>query len=338
MKRIHERDYQLDLIKLIAILMVIMIHESSPLFANIDRDVWNGVNLYESISRASVPLFFMVSGALLINKRHDLSDVTSRIKRVLIPLIIWSVIYLTYYSIPSHEKVNFYSLLSKPAAGHLWYVYALIPVYLLAPILSYLYKNSSHNFKLYCICIWIAGSILIPSLNDYGLTLSAYFDLSFLGLYGGYFFLGAFLKETVGNSINKKSIITLMLIGFIISSLAIYALTSHALSRSGSPTPVFYNNYSIPVFASAVFLFCFITNLRLTPSTMLGKALSANSNIVFGIYMVHMLIINIHLSSGLFPNFSTTYIGIPTLTLMVYIISFLICMLISKIKVLKWII
>jgi len=55
-------------------------------------------NIYGSIARISVPLFFMMSGYLLLPRTESLrSFYTKRMPKVVLPFIFWSVIYLTVF-------------------------------------------------------------------------------------------------------------------------------------------------------------------------------------------------------------------------------------------------
>ena len=82
----------IDLIKVIATFSVIILHSSSGVvnqFLSIDRAIWNIANIYDSMTRMSVPLFFMLSGALLLNQRDEPLRLffLKRFSKVVIPLI-----------------------------------------------------------------------------------------------------------------------------------------------------------------------------------------------------------------------------------------------------------
>ncbi|HBA3819164.1 TPA: acyltransferase family protein, partial [Escherichia coli] len=77
----------LNLIKLVACIMVIIVHVSAINISNISSPLWDVSNLLNSLSRICVPLFFMVSGALLI--RNDISlgiFIKKRYSRIFPPL------------------------------------------------------------------------------------------------------------------------------------------------------------------------------------------------------------------------------------------------------------
>lgn len=96
-------DFRFDLIRAVAILMVIAIH-SSALFCQVAiNETGFGVNkiLYSvlQIIFIAVPVFVMLSGALLLGKDEPLGVFfKKRLTRVMIPFLVWSVIVyaLTY--------------------------------------------------------------------------------------------------------------------------------------------------------------------------------------------------------------------------------------------------
>ena len=71
-----ERLVYLDWLRLFATFMVVTIHVSAPYVGIPYYDAptsWLGANFYEAISRASVPLFVMISGALLLSDGREVS-------------------------------------------------------------------------------------------------------------------------------------------------------------------------------------------------------------------------------------------------------------------------
>ena len=90
-----------DLLRLVAIFMVIAIHCADPFNvspearSNPDYNFWG--SFYGSMFRSCVPLFVMITGLLLLPVKTDTSKFYSkRLLRVLVPFLVWSVIYNLY--------------------------------------------------------------------------------------------------------------------------------------------------------------------------------------------------------------------------------------------------
>lgn len=89
----------LDVVRLIAMFTVVCCHCTDPFnfypgtASNIDEiKFWGAV--YGAVLRPCVPLFVMITGALLLPVRGDASVFyKKRIPRVFFPFLIWSVLY-----------------------------------------------------------------------------------------------------------------------------------------------------------------------------------------------------------------------------------------------------
>lgn len=133
------RDYSLDIIRVIACLMVVLMHSPSK------ETGLDGVSYHviDMISQPCIGLFFMVSGALLLpTKLPYFEFVKRRIAKIIRPTLIFSI--LTLILAWGFGEINgqflIKNILSIPfatyRAGVLWFMYPLIGMYLMAPIVS----------------------------------------------------------------------------------------------------------------------------------------------------------------------------------------------------------
>ena len=96
-----KRDYRLDLLRVISMIMVVIIHIANyycRAFNDIDKISYLGALIFNTISRISVPFFFMISGATLLNKKYDKEKNKERIIKKIITLIccvLFSMLLLT---------------------------------------------------------------------------------------------------------------------------------------------------------------------------------------------------------------------------------------------------
>ena len=93
----------INYIRAIATIAVIFLHVSSDVlyeFKSIPIRVWWIGNIYDSLVRVSVPLFFMISGALLLSKDYLINDfIGNRVKKIIPPFVFWSIVYIFYNNI-----------------------------------------------------------------------------------------------------------------------------------------------------------------------------------------------------------------------------------------------
>jgi len=159
----------LDRLRVAAAMTVVMIHvaaagwyDTPPASAD-----WQAMNVYDSLSRWSVPAFFMISGALFLSPGR--SDPPSRIwrrniSRLLVMYLFWSAVYTVLGSGIQHSRDPRY-LLQHLWDGHyhLWYLPAMAGVYALVPLLQRIVE--SRELARYFVLITGVASVLVPTLG-----------------------------------------------------------------------------------------------------------------------------------------------------------------------------
>ena len=133
-----KRDYTLDVMRVVAMFMIVLMHSPKPGSAP-------GIMLV-GLTYLTIPaigLFFMISGALLIdNKLGTKEFLTRRFSKILWPTLFWTMVYMIVkYSTTETTTTGVLRLIfSIPfkAQGHgvLWFMYTLAGLYLLTPMLS----------------------------------------------------------------------------------------------------------------------------------------------------------------------------------------------------------
>lgn len=141
-------------IRVIATFSVIILHVSAEiptLYNKVSNTTWFIGNFFDSLVRCCVPLFLMISGALLLGKGIDKFDfLRKRFLRVLLPFLFWSSIYIfsnIFFKILHHEDFNLLEYISNSihygSANHMWFVYMILGIYLFIPILNKWIINSN---------------------------------------------------------------------------------------------------------------------------------------------------------------------------------------------------
>ena len=137
------RDVNLDMLKALAITMVVFFHNMQ---LNPDSIVDNALMMF---CNAAVPVFFMVTGAVQLT-RDNKFDPKKHIKTVIIlylEIVCWKIIYALFMYIFYGVRIdasplniiNYVLLLQETngvATGHFWYLKALIAMYLILPLLK----------------------------------------------------------------------------------------------------------------------------------------------------------------------------------------------------------
>ena len=146
----QERGFSIpvDLIRTIAIVGVILLHAANDLtiqqMGQLEIVRWVTVDIYQSLGRIGVPLFVMLTGALLLqpSKNESISVFfKKRWARIGLPFIFWGAAYFAYDFFVLHQAITTNAIVQGILTGpyyHFWYLYMLAGLYLLTPILRIL--------------------------------------------------------------------------------------------------------------------------------------------------------------------------------------------------------
>lgn len=193
-----QRDYKLDIIRVLACLLVVLMHSPSPDGGQNGLET-NGISMF---TEPCIGLFFMVSGALLLPVKLSCKDfLKKRFSKVLWPTLIFTFFYLLVsfcYGEISLQKMG-RKILSIPFAceGHgiLWFMYALSGMYLVAPIISPFLEKATKREVQFVLLLWfvtMCWQIFALWLDVSTDTKSMLYTFSG---YGGYFLLGYYLRK-----------------------------------------------------------------------------------------------------------------------------------------------
>ncbi|MBR0394593.1 MAG: acyltransferase family protein, partial [Alistipes sp.] len=168
----ENRVVWVDWMRVAACFMVILVHATEPFYLGGEGSLiltkmdafW--ASLFDSMVRACVPIFIVASSYLQFPLHYSSGEFfRRRAVRVLVPFLLWSSVYALAWG---EQSQNFQNLLFNfnYSAGHLWFVYMLIGVYLLMPLLSpWAERVGKRELQAYLI-IW-GFTLLIPIIRDW---------------------------------------------------------------------------------------------------------------------------------------------------------------------------
>jgi surface polysaccharide O-acyltransferase-like enzyme len=338
-----------DLIRGIAIFLVVVIHVSGQLtnaWGKIPTDQWIIADIYGGIARIAVPLFFMISGYLLLPRSESLSVFyTKRMTRILIPFVAWSLIYLGWYC-GNHPHtctptLIWDLLLVRGTYYHLWFLYSLISIYLILPILRLMIRpDIDKGILWYLILLWLIFQPVLTIAHkfwNFSIKISAPLATGFVC----YFVLGYLLGEITlfRGRIILSSII--WVIATMVTIVGTYLFTRNSDQFDG----FFYDFVSLNVIlaSSTVFLLLrWISEANIFSSSRAYALMRTFAASAFGIYLVHILVIEV-LSSWIPFVHINSFMGnaiwsVPLVSMVVFFLSFLIVRILQKIPILKYIV
>lgn len=210
-KHVHYFDH----LRLIAAISVIYMHVAAgPLRSSLGLE-WQFINIFTCIGFTAVPLFFMMSGYLLLsNPKTENMNVLfkKRIPKLLLPLIGWTVVALLWLFLQDKSPANLFerliTSLKSPAYVHFWYVYTLIAIYIISPVICAALRTLDKKSHILIFIIAIIPSVqyimqvLLPASFNRFIDFDIISKLTFLDGHLNTFVLGYYagnLKKKIPN-------------------------------------------------------------------------------------------------------------------------------------------
>nr|MCR4801950.1 acyltransferase family protein [Lachnospiraceae bacterium] len=296
----NKRVIYLDVLRIIAILMMMMIHVSGGYLGGLKvcSVQWNIAEVFQSVSRCCITLFFMISGIFFLDDKKDVtlkSLFTRNIKRIVTAFLFWSLFYAVFACInekTSDVKTLVKVFIQQTLAGHyhMWFLFTICGIYLIVPMLRKICEDKV-IFK-YSILVAIILTYVLPLIaqliDPYTSFLSGYLGdikYTFISGYVFIFMLGRLLYE---NEITKKKewLVYILGIGGVITTYVTtwnYGRIYNVYAIQNSE----YTDLAVVLFASAVFVFFKQHVSKLRFSDKQKKWIGVISKYSFGMYLVH---------------------------------------------------
>lgn len=281
------RNISIDALRGIAALFVVIIHLTGYIKDNPIDVQWMAANVYNSMARWTVPVFVMISGAFLLKKEEEsLQSLWSkRIKRILILLVFWNLVYGIDTILPDFDFSKMPLGAWLMAKYHLWYLYMLIGLYLLLPLLRLLVK---HNYEMYILGLWFVFEILANSVYLVDI-FSGYMFLNGFG-YIGYFVLGYYLLHKCQWIHTPKIYRLVYLVGFLMVGISML-IRYYVKSQTGELDDFVSNNLSVYVLFPSIAVFVFFMRIKISENSRWVPVIKLLADCSLGVYLIHPLML-----------------------------------------------
>jgi len=329
-----ERAVAPDLVRAVAIGLVVLLHTAAVLARHGPgrgaAAFWAG-NILDSLARPAVPLFVLLTGWMLLAPARREESIGRflwrRLGKVGLPLVVWSLVAFWWVAVRDHRAVNWAGfprqLLNGPVFYHLWYVYVLIGLYLVIPILRPLAATTSQALRWYTLGLWFVWSSVLPLWTWWGGPNVA-IPVAVVSTYVGYLLAGVWLAGIPTSRRTRQELLLLIVLATIWTIVATARLTgTDTLNQS------LYGYERPNVLVMSVGWFVLLTQAE--PAAWVARhprwlavvrLVSATS---YGAYLVHPFILNlldtgflgVQVSGASLPPF----LGVPVLALGVLTVS-----------------
>ena len=341
---VQTRIQYMDSLRAIAILGVLLLHAATPYVVLYDKIAdfdWQTGIVYNALSRWCVPIFLMISGALLLGRKEEPLGTffKKRANKILLPFIAWSIIYYawaTYMWNPEYSVKEFLIMFfNNQIYYHLWYFYALIGIYLLAPVFNIFVNHASKQMIGYVVVLWI---LFYGIFRYYSYIVSNEFTLFFpLSEYIGFFLLGYYLAKFELSTKWRIGIYVLGIIGAFETIWRTMALSEQQGQFSGYAYS--YSSPNVIVMSIALFVFVkyWVNRKVANGSYQTSKIVKLIGQTSFGVYLVHAMILDKvrpHFFEGN-ELFIKPLFAIPLQVVIILVLSTIIVWIIQKIPYLN---
>lgn len=301
---------------------------------------WWIFTVFDGIARWVVPVFTMISGAIFLNRDIPLNKIyTKYLFRIATAFIFWS----TLYALVSLPKNGIKETIAQLLLGHyhMWYLYMISGLYIIIPFL----KRISNNVQLerYFLLLGLIFVFIIPQLISsirlfrpaISNVLSNIYNnanLHFLKGYSFYYILGSYLFKSHSKLKKRaKMIFGFGIVGFIVTATG----NIFASLYTGEHEGLFFSDFSVNVLAASVMvMYAFQANFNVIKSSKISNLVIELSNLSFGAFLVHALIIEI-LSPYINSLSFNSILSVPVLTILVAILSYFVSYVLHKVPILS---
>lgn len=344
----HAKKKYIEILRIFAMFAVVLNHiciTATTDFVSSSSDV-NGI-IYVSIRnlcRFAVPIFFMISGALLLNPNKELT-IKKLLKNYLLKyglvIIVFGWGFAALEEIFQEHTINtstfiksFINMLQGKSWNHMWYMYSLFGTMLFLPVLKVVAENFLEAQIKYILIVGFLFLSIIPMIELWTrVNLNIEFPMNCVYCY--YMLLGYWL-DTLHIRLKKNEGVLAILICSIILIVEAYLKVEYAKDIGVS-------SYSSPIILICA---CSIYNMLLNKIGDVNEYKQSYEKIIeflskhsFGVYIVHMLWINIlYKLIKINPFEYNAILIIPILWFVVLVASLVTTMIMKKIPLIKKII
>ncbi len=308
--------------RICAIIAVVMVHVANRVVESSDTgsEYWWVGNIYGAMIRWCVPVFIMISGALLLepSKEQDLPTFYKRrVSRVLVPLLFWAAFFTVWKYVKGTMAGDEFSTRELVAMAfrvpyyHLWFLYTILGLYLFTPFLRKVVAHCTRGQILFLVCAGFLLSAVNRAYDSLYLGgksshffwfLRFYWSLSYIP----YFLMGHVIRHSKW-SLSKPTASAAIGVSVAATALGYYY---GRLGGNAAAGEYFYEFLSITVIPMSIG-FMYLHKSARRP-IFIGKAFTKRlSALTFGIYLMHPLLLVIIGYVGCGPTSFHPAVAIP---------------------------
>lgn len=344
-KATKKRKFNLDILRIIACFFVIINHTDNTMLSSLEPSArWfvSATMLY--ICKVAVPLFIMISGAVLLGKEESYKDLyKKRVLRTAIVIVIFSFIYYINMLIKKETtfslKEFWQAILHAPITNAYWYLYMYLGLMIMLPILRKLVKNMETRDYIYCLVIWTIFMGVFPIINHYFeyKPITYCFNIPIISVYVIYFIMGYFIENKLDKQyFNKAILIACVILSIICTGISVW-LTYYDVVRDAENKVFMDNTEYITIAIPSLTVFYIAKYIALkNENVQEGRVVANIATHTFGIYLLSDLLIQrLEFISEFLVKYVDEIIAMIGLEISVFVVGYMITWILKKIPLVK---
>ena len=347
----RQRTPYLDILRVLACLLVILIHTPIRQYDTYYNTPSLAGALYTVLVAVNCNLFFMITGALLLPvKMTGRRFVKRRLTVVLPPLVVWTVVYLLEHTFLLHNFTPrlLTSILFHPVEGLLWYVYVLAVIYVTLPLVSRCIDAIGKRGVEVILVLWVLSSF-IPYQHGVFMEASQWSHNMFgaFANYYGYVLLGYYMHRyglPVFTRQHGWKWALLLAFGIVVMPLFEFLVQGRFGISWQQHLDTITNDISVNNIAMATLLFALVQRFAPERYDRQNRPMTATwwpmlSRCTFGIYLSQMIVLR-QIVWPLTPWLGRTHWVVDSLVsgVITFIICFLLVFILRRLPLRRYIV
>ena len=287
----------ISFLTVISSLSVVLLHANGCFWVFSYEPYWISANIIESIFYFAVPIFFMISGATLLDyqERYDTKTFfAKRFKKTMIPFLAWSFIallYMLYYKVYSISQIGerfiINNIFNTNIISIYWYFIPQFAIYLFLPFLAGVDEDKRKKIFLYIIVVYLIFNVTLPLVFRLaGLTYNGNLYIPITG-YAIYTIAGYYIDNYEIPLKYRK----LLYIGGIIGLLFHIIGTWYLSYLAGMIVDLYKGYLNLPCIIYSFAFFTFFKYHRSWNKTLM-KIIGFFNGTTLGIYLIHWFLLD----------------------------------------------
>ena len=347
----RQRTPYLDILRVLACLLVILIHTPIRQYDTYYNTPSLAGALYTVLVAVNCNLFFMITGALLLPvKMTGRRFVKRRLAVVLPPLVVWTVVYLLEHALLLHNFTPrlLTSILFHPVEGLLWYVYVLAVIYVTLPLVSRCIDAIGKRGVEVILVLWVLSSF-IPYQHGVFMEASQWSHNMFgaFANYYGYVLLGYYMHRYGLPLFTRQhgwKWALLLVLGIVVMPLFEFLVQGRFGISWQQHLDTITNDISVNNIAMATLLFALVQRFAPERYDRQNRPMTATwwpmlSRCTFGIYLSQMIVLR-QIVWPLTPWLGRTHWVVDSLVsgVITFIVCFLLVFILRRLPLRRYIV